>query len=141
MGAAAGLSVAAMLERRISAAEKAAGVAKGKIRHSVCKWCYPKIPLEDLCAAAKDIGLESIEMLDPPDFQTMKKYGLHCAMVSYPTAPGPDGRKIGSAANFPLSRLTWRSVPTWSRTKATPPLIATSTRAPLGGISDVAMRP
>ncbi|HZF62923.1 MAG TPA: hydroxypyruvate isomerase, partial [Chitinophagaceae bacterium] len=22
---------------------------KGRINHSVCKWCYPKISLEDLC--------------------------------------------------------------------------------------------
>ena len=86
-------AIAAMLQTHLEAADKAAG---GKVRHSVCKWCYKDIPLETLCAAAADIGLESIEMLDPPDFQTMKKYGLHCAMVSYPTAPGADGRKIGS---------------------------------------------
>jgi hydroxypyruvate isomerase len=36
---------------------------KGNINHSVCKWCYPKIALEDLCKAAKEIGLSSIELL------------------------------------------------------------------------------
>ena len=49
-----------------------------------------------MCEAAKEIGLESIELLDPPDFGTLKKHGLHCAMVSFPTAEGPEGKKIGS---------------------------------------------
>jgi len=85
-------AVAAMLQTQLEAVDKAAG---GKVRHSVCKWCYKDIPLEDLCAVAKDIGLESIELLDPKDFATMKKHGLHCAMVSFPTIEGPGGVKIG----------------------------------------------
>ncbi|MDQ3846831.1 MAG: TIM barrel protein, partial [Bacteroidota bacterium] len=47
---------------------------------SVCKWCYPKISLEDLCKAAKGIGLSSIELLGPEEWPTLKKYGLTCAM-------------------------------------------------------------
>lgn len=53
---------------------------KGRVNHSVCKWCYPNIPLEDLCKAAKDIGLSSIELLGPEEWPTLKKYGLTCAM-------------------------------------------------------------
>ena len=86
--------VVSLLRGQLNAADKAAGGA-GKVRHSVCKWCYPKIPLEDLCAAAGEIGLESIELLDPPDFETMKKHGLHCAMVSFPTIESGDGVKLG----------------------------------------------
>ena len=55
---------------------------KGRITHSVCKWCYPKIALEDLCKAGKEIGLRSIELLEPKDFSTLKKYDLTCAMVT-----------------------------------------------------------
>ncbi len=85
-------AVAALLQTQLAAADKAAA---GKVRHSVCRWCYKSIPLETLCLAAKDIGLESIELLDPPDFATVKKHGLHCAMVSFPTIEGPGGVKIG----------------------------------------------
>lgn len=85
-------AVAALLQTQLAAADKAVG---GKVRHSVCRWCYKSIPLETLCLAAKDIGLESIELLDPPDFATVKKHGLHCAMVSFPTIEGPGGVKIG----------------------------------------------
>ncbi|MFM8471565.1 MAG: hydroxypyruvate isomerase family protein [Limisphaerales bacterium] len=75
----------AALGERLAAADAA---AKVKINHSACKWCYPKIPLDDLCAAGKQFGLQSVELLDPPDFATVKKHGLHCAMVSFPQKNG-----------------------------------------------------
>jgi hydroxypyruvate isomerase len=53
---------------------------KGHVNHSVCKWCYPNIPLDDLCRAAKDMGLSSIELQGPEEWPTIKKYGLTCAM-------------------------------------------------------------
>nr|WP_146905884.1 TIM barrel protein [Adhaeribacter aerolatus] len=53
---------------------------KGKINHSVCRWCYDKIPLEDLCKAAKNIGLQSIELVGPDEWPTLKKHGLTSAL-------------------------------------------------------------
>lgn len=53
---------------------------KGKVNHSVCRWCYKDIPLEDLCKAAKDIGLSSIELTGPEEWPILKKYGLVSAM-------------------------------------------------------------
>jgi hydroxypyruvate isomerase len=64
---------------------------KGRIHHSVCKWCYGKIPLEEFCQSAKGIGLTSVELLQPADFPTLRKYGLTCAMVSNPTIEGLGG--------------------------------------------------
>ncbi|MCB1224769.1 MAG: sugar phosphate isomerase/epimerase, partial [Verrucomicrobiales bacterium] len=86
-----------LLRGPLAAAEKVAAEAgaAGKVRHSACKWCYPKIALEDLCVAGKELGLESIELLDPPDFPTLQKYDLHCAMVSFPTGELADGTKVG----------------------------------------------
>ncbi|MFO0284221.1 MAG: hydroxypyruvate isomerase family protein [Acidobacteriota bacterium] len=66
----------------------AAAPLKGQIQHSVCKWCYPRISLEDLCIAARKIGLRSIELLGPNDWPTLTKHGLTCAMT---TAPDIDG--------------------------------------------------
>ncbi len=66
-----------------------------RIRHSVCRWCHDDIPLEDLCAAAREIGLESVELLMPADFPTLRKHGLECAMVSFPTGTTADGTKVG----------------------------------------------
>ena len=88
-GSAAALA-AVSLSQRLSAADAAAGPAlKGRIHHSVCKWCYDKIPLEELCIAGKAMGLQSVELLNPPDFPILKKHGLICAMVSNPVV-GPE---------------------------------------------------
>ncbi|MBI1840286.1 MAG: TIM barrel protein [Verrucomicrobia bacterium] len=76
---------------RLSAADEAAAATKGRVNHSVCKWCYPKISLEDLCRSAKSIGLSSIELLQPSDFPTLKRHGLTCAMVSGPSVKGLGG--------------------------------------------------
>jgi hydroxypyruvate isomerase len=82
-GTAAAVSVAASLSERLSAADTAAGKAlKGRVNHSVCKWCYPKISLEDLCTAGKEMGLSSVELLEVKDFDALKKHNLTCAMVS-----------------------------------------------------------
>ncbi len=76
------------------AAERATKT-KGVIRQSVCKWCFKDIPLDPFCAAAKAMGLESVELLNPADFPTLKKHGLHCAMVSNPTGKTPQGVNVG----------------------------------------------
>ena len=72
---------AASLGQRLTAADAVAG-SKGHINHSVCKWCYPKIGLEDLAIAGKQFGLRSIELLEIQDIPTVQKHGLTCAMVS-----------------------------------------------------------
>ena len=74
-------SAAASLGQRLSAAEAAIG-SKGRIHHSVCKWCYPKIELEALALAGKEFGLRSIELLEVKEIPTVQKHGLTCAMVS-----------------------------------------------------------
>jgi hydroxypyruvate isomerase len=55
---------------------------KGRIKQSVCRWCYNQIPLETLAAEAKRIGYESIELLTPEDYKKVKPLGLTCAMLS-----------------------------------------------------------
>ena len=84
VGAAVGIGLAT----RIDAAKKKFA---GNIHHSVCKWCYAKTPLEDLCKQAKTIGLGSIELLGPADWPMLKKYGLTCAMATNPTIDGLGG--------------------------------------------------
>ncbi len=88
-------AVGASLISRIDAADAASGL-KGRINHSVCKWCYDKIPVSELCAAAKQMGMTSIDLVDPVDFPVLKQHGLTSAMVSFPTIEGPGGEKIGS---------------------------------------------
>ena len=93
-------AAAASLATRLDAAD--AATPGTRINHSVCKWCYGSIPLEELCVAGQAMGLKSIELLMPSDFALLQKYGLTCAMVSYPkgkTAAGVDVGGIAKAFN------------------------------------------
>ncbi|WP_160712133.1 hydroxypyruvate isomerase family protein [Chitinophaga solisilvae] len=70
------------LSNRVAAHDLTVGEAlKGKINHSVCAWCYD-IPLEQLCRAAKKIGIPSIDLVAPKDFAILKKHDMTCAMVA-----------------------------------------------------------
>jgi hydroxypyruvate isomerase len=82
------LAAGAALGTRLQAAD---AQAKGRVNHSVCKWCYPKNSIEELCVAGKEFGLTSVELLQPTDFPILKKHGVTCAMVSSPTVDGLGG--------------------------------------------------
>lgn len=55
---------------------------KGNINHSVCRWCYAEIPLDELCASAREIGLKAIDLVGPLEWPTLQKYGLYSAMCN-----------------------------------------------------------
>src|SRR5688500_1158484 len=92
----AGAAALATGSRTRAADSKASSSAPaGSIRQSVCKWCFKDIPLDKFCAEAKAMGLLSVELLNPEDFPTLKKYDLSCAMVSNPTGKTPQGVNVG----------------------------------------------
>ena len=78
------LSATALPFQESRAATQSAGGLKGNIHHSVSQWCYGDIPLDDLAKACKEMGLESIELLNEKDWATVKAHGLKCA-VGYAT--------------------------------------------------------
>lgn len=96
-GGTAVVATAKFLPGTVRAEEAAPVKLKGRINHSVCRWCYGKIQLEDLCKAGKEMGLSAIDLLNPPEFETAKKHGLVCSMVFNPVIDGLGG--IGKAWN------------------------------------------
>jgi hydroxypyruvate isomerase len=67
--------------------------AKGRIKQSVCRWCYEKIPLAKLADAAKKIGYKSVELLGPEEVKVVKEAGLTCAMMRCASIPNGLNRK------------------------------------------------
>ncbi len=78
-------------------ASKSGAPAPGTLRQSVCAWAYVrknpvaksaadarKMTLDDFALAAKKIGLESIELLDPDQWPVVQKIGLTCAVSNGP---------------------------------------------------------
>lgn len=55
---------------------------KGNVNHSVCRWCFGKMELDDLCIEAKKIGIKAIDLVGPKDWPTLKKHGLYSSMCN-----------------------------------------------------------
>ena len=58
-----------------------AAASAGRLKQSFARWCYAKIPLDDLCRQAAEMGCTGIDLIDAPDWPTAKKYGLTPAMT------------------------------------------------------------
>ena len=61
------------------AAQKA--VTKGRLKQSVSRWCYGKIPMPEFCKAVADMGLTAIDLLEEPDWAIVRDHGLICSMA------------------------------------------------------------
>lgn len=79
----------------LRAADTPAPARKGRLKQSVCQWCFRGMSVDELCAAAAEMGLKSVELLGPKDFATLKKHGLTCAMVSNPTVQVGEVKGVG----------------------------------------------
>jgi hydroxypyruvate isomerase len=84
-------AVGALAASRVAADEPSK--PKGNIKQSICRWCYDRIPLEQLAAEAVKMGYQSIELIGPKDFQTIKPFKLTCAMVRCASIPNGLNRK------------------------------------------------
>jgi hydroxypyruvate isomerase len=74
--------VAGSVAESVAASSAQAESKKGRLNQSVCRWCFGKMSLEELCQAAVKLGLVGIDLLGPDDFATLKKHNLVCTMVS-----------------------------------------------------------
>ena len=81
---AAGMAGAGTLLGPATSPGEAAGpaVRNGRLRQSVSRWCYGKIPLPDFCRTVADMGLLGIDLLGEDDWPVLAEYGLVCTMGS-----------------------------------------------------------
>lgn len=57
-------------------------ITKGRIKQSVCEWCFTKtMSLDTLAGHVAAMGVKSIELVDPKNFGILKKHGLMCAIT------------------------------------------------------------
>lgn len=52
------------------------------IKQSVCRWCYNDLSVEQLCVAAKEMGIKGIDLVGPADWPTLQKHGLDSPMCN-----------------------------------------------------------
>ena len=90
------VAAGAMLAGSGTAAQEKA-VKLGRLKQSVCRWCYQRIPLEDFLKQVADLGLPAVDLLQPEEFEVAAKYGLTVS-VGY---PGKGGGTIPDSMNNP----------------------------------------
>jgi hydroxypyruvate isomerase len=57
------------------------GVVKnGRLKQSVSRWPYQKIPLPEFCRAVAEIGLTAVDLLEEPEWAVARQHGLVCSM-------------------------------------------------------------
>jgi hydroxypyruvate isomerase len=55
-------------------------VKNGRLKQAVSRWPYQKIALPEFCRACADMGLTAIDLLEEPDWDVVRQYGLICSM-------------------------------------------------------------
>ena len=53
---------------------------KGNINHSVSRWTFNYLSLDELCIAVKEIGFNAIDLTKPADWPIMQKHGVYASM-------------------------------------------------------------
>ena len=55
---------------------------KGNINHSVCRWTYGALSLEELCMVVKEIGFSAIDLVGPGEWDILKEHGIDSSMCN-----------------------------------------------------------
>lgn len=55
---------------------------KGHIRHSVCRWTYGMLPLDELCTVVTDLGFAAIDLVGPAEWDILKRYEIDSSMCN-----------------------------------------------------------
>ena len=53
---------------------------KGNINHSVSRWTYNYLSLDELCKVVKDIGFNAIDLVGPKDWPILQQHGIYSSM-------------------------------------------------------------
>ena len=85
-------------------------VAKGRLRQSVCRWCYSKIPLPEFFTAVAAMGLTAVDLLTEKEWPIAREHGLICSMGSAAGGSIADGLNVKANHEKILAALT-RALP------------------------------
>ncbi len=55
---------------------------KNNINHSVCRWTYNFLSLEELCKTVKQLGFAAIDLIGPKDWDLLKQHGVYSSMCN-----------------------------------------------------------
>ena len=79
---ASGLGSGLLLSGAAAAVPTTSGALKGNIRHSVSRWTYGDLSIEELCLLVKSLGFNAIDLVGPEDWPVLKKHGVDSSMCN-----------------------------------------------------------
>jgi hydroxypyruvate isomerase len=85
-------------------------VSKGRLKQSVCRWCYSKIPLPEFFTAVAGMGLTAVDLLSEKEWPIAREHGLICSMGSGAGGSIADGLNVKANHEKILAALT-RAMP------------------------------
>ncbi|MDR7121904.1 TIM barrel protein [Rheinheimera soli] len=71
-----------LLSGSVLAAPVSGAALKGNIRHSVSRWTYGDLSIEELCLLVKSLGFTAIDLVGPDDWPVLKKHGVDSSMCN-----------------------------------------------------------
>jgi hydroxypyruvate isomerase len=77
----AGLAGAALVPRAAWADDGTTDATAGRLKQSVCRWCFKSMSLDELCGHAAAMGLVGIDLCGADEFETLARHGLVCTMT------------------------------------------------------------
>jgi hydroxypyruvate isomerase len=80
---------------------------KGRIRQSVCQWCYRQMSIDQLAQSAASIGLQGVDLLQPDDYEIPRRFGLVCTM-GY-AGGGEINKALNRTENHPAIEQAFRA--------------------------------
>lgn len=85
-------ALAALPAMSIASSDKRQATGSQSYKHSVCRWCFQKMSLQQLCEVAKSIGIHSVELVNSSEWDTVLNNGLDVALSN--------GSTLGIARGF-----------------------------------------
>ncbi|MBU3005869.1 hydroxypyruvate isomerase family protein [Paraglaciecola arctica] len=55
---------------------------KGNVKHSVSRWTYGDLDIEQLCVLVKSLGFSAIDLVGPEDWPSLKKHNIDSSMCN-----------------------------------------------------------
>jgi hydroxypyruvate isomerase len=85
-------------------------VKNGRLKQSVCRWCYRSIPTADFCRAVADIGLTAVDLLEEAEWSVAREHGLVCSMGYAGGGSIPNGLNV-KANHETIAKNFERTIP------------------------------
>ena len=78
----------------MSSAAQHTAPSTGRLRQSVCRWPFAKVPLPEFLQAVADMGLTAVDLLSEKEWPIARGYGLTCSMGSGAGGTISDGLNV-----------------------------------------------